>query len=152
MTVEGDKGFTHATKNDIESLRAYNLTIGDVRTALERHQTLFALIEWSYNLLTEPERVLLNRLSVFAGGWTFEAAQAVCSEGLAEDVLDLLTRLVDKSLVNTEDVAGEMRYRYLETIRQYARESVVPPGRVDRTRSIHRLRLDPVSADEARAR
>ena len=75
------------------------------RTALQRHQTLRSLIDWSHELLSEPERVLMRRVSVFAGGWTLEAAEAVCSgDGLAtEEVLDLLTHLVEKSLVGLDD-------------------------------------------------
>src|SRR5207249_11835409 len=78
----------------------FRLLTGGSRTALPRHQTLQALIDWSYDLLSEAEQVLLRRLSVFAGGWTLEAADAVCAgEGIeAWEVLDLLTSLVDKSL------------------------------------------------------
>src|SRR5262249_61676523 len=74
---------------------------GGSRTALPRQQTLRALIDWSYDLLSELERRLLRRLSVFSGGWTLQAAEAVCAgDGIEEwDVLDLLTQLVDKSLV-----------------------------------------------------
>jgi predicted ATPase/class 3 adenylate cyclase len=97
------------------------LARGD-RTALPRQQSLRALIDWSHDLLAEPERVLLRRLSVFAGGWTIEAAEAVCADESLEaaSVLDLLAQLVDKSLVVLEP--GGERYRMLETIRQYARE------------------------------
>jgi predicted ATPase/class 3 adenylate cyclase len=97
------------------------LARGD-QAALPRQQTLRALIDWSYDLLTEPEQVLLRRLSVFAGGWTLEAAERVASGGdLSEDdVLDLLSHLVDKSLVALD--AGGSRYRLLETVREYARE------------------------------
>jgi predicted ATPase/DNA-binding winged helix-turn-helix (wHTH) protein len=96
------------------------------RTALQRHQTLRSLIDWSHELLSEPERVLLRRLSVFAGGWGLEAAEAVCSdECLAHDqVLDLLSRLVEKSLVLLDDQSAAPRYRMLETIRQYAHEKL----------------------------
>jgi tetratricopeptide (TPR) repeat protein len=102
------------------------------RTALPRQQTLRALIDWSYDLISEPERRLLRRLSVFQGGWTLEAAEAVCSgDGIeAREVLDLLSQLVQKSLVIYEDAAlapwrggsEEWRYRLLETIRQYGWE------------------------------
>jgi predicted ATPase/class 3 adenylate cyclase len=97
------------------------LTRGD-RTALPRQQTLRASIDWSYDLLTDHERALLRRLSVFAGGWTLEAAEAVGADGDVEtaDVLDLLTNLVEKSLVTLE-AEGE-RYRLLETVRKYAQE------------------------------
>jgi non-specific serine/threonine protein kinase len=98
------------------------LTVGS-RTALPRHQTLRATIDWSYSLLAEPERLALARLSVFAGGWTLEAAEAVCSgDGLDKsDILDLLSSLVSKSLVLYKEQAGNARYRLLETMRQYAR-------------------------------
>ena len=81
-----------------------------------------ALIDWSYDLLTEQERTLFRRLSVFAGGWTLEAAEAVCADDdlRKADVLDLLTHLVEKSLVVLE-VDGQ-RYRMLDTVRHYARE------------------------------
>jgi non-specific serine/threonine protein kinase len=102
------------------------LTSGS-RTALPRQQTLRAAIDWSYNLLTEAEWALFRRLAVFAGGWTLEAAEAVCSEGdIAEDVvLELLAHLVDKSLVVVETQhGGAVRYRLLEPMRQYAQEKL----------------------------
>jgi predicted ATPase/class 3 adenylate cyclase len=105
----------------------FRLLIGGSRTALPRQQTLRALIDWSYDLLPETERQLLCRLSVFAGGWTLEAAEKVgAGEGIDEDdVLDLLSRLVEKSLVLMEETAsGEARYRLLETIRHYGREKL----------------------------
>lgn len=90
---------------------AYRLLTGGRRTALPRHQTLRATMDWSYSLLSEQERILFRRLSVFAGGCTLEAAEAICTdEGIAEDeVLDVLTRLVDKSLVVVEEREGERR-------------------------------------------
>jgi len=96
------------------------LVTGD-KTVLPRQRTLRALIDWSFELLSDPERALFQRLSVFAGGFTLEAAEIVCgSDVLAPaDVLDLLTRLVEKSLV-VMDVGGA-RYRMLETVREYAR-------------------------------
>jgi predicted ATPase/DNA-binding winged helix-turn-helix (wHTH) protein len=102
----------------------FRLLTGGPRTALPRHQTLQALIDWSYNLLGEPEKLLLQRLSVFAGGWTLEAAEAVCAgDGLADwEALDLLTQLCDKSLVVVEQMERFSRFRLLETVRQYARE------------------------------
>ena len=108
----------------------FRLLTGGSRTALPRQQTLRALIDWSYSLLSEPERVLLRRLAVFAGGWSLEAAEAVCAGRRADgilpsDVLELLTHLVDKSLVVAEERAGSARYRMLETIRQYAREKLL---------------------------
>jgi predicted ATPase/class 3 adenylate cyclase len=115
----------------------FRLLTGGSRTALERHQTLFALIEWSHNLLSEAERVLLRRLSVFAGGWTFEAAQEVCGDGLGTDMLDLLTHLVDKSLVGVEAEMEEARYRLPETIRQYARDKLYESGEAEQVRDRH---------------
>jgi predicted ATPase/serine/threonine protein kinase len=102
----------------------FRLLTGGGRTKLRRQQTLRAAIDWSHDLLTEDERALLRRLSVFAGGWTLEAAEAICDG----DVLDLLTRLINKSLVVAEELDGEARYRMLETIRQYAREKLGEAG------------------------
>ncbi len=105
----------------------FRLLTGGSRTALPRQQTLRTLIDWSYNLLTEPERILLRRLSVFAGGWTLEASEAVCAgDGIAkDDVCDLVMYLVARSLILPESQDGEMRYRFLETIRQYARDRLL---------------------------
>ncbi len=103
----------------------FRLLTGGSRTAVPRQQTLRASIDWSHDLLAEPERVLLRRLAVFVGGWTLEAAEAVCAgDGLDHDeVLDVLAQLVNKSLVVTDREQGqETRYRLLETIRQYALE------------------------------
>jgi len=90
-------------------------------SALLRHQTLRTLIDWSYDLLDDRERVVLCRLSVFSAGWTLVAAEAVCSRGGVEppEVADLLSSLVDKSLVQAEAASGGLRYRLLETIRHY---------------------------------
>ncbi|MDX2221033.1 MAG: diguanylate cyclase [Burkholderiales bacterium] len=114
------------------------LTDGN-RGALPRHQTLRSLIDWSHGLLTDPERRLLRRLSVFAGSWSLEAAEAsLAGEGLAaEDILNLLTRLVDKSLVVMEERNEWPRYRLLETIRQYAREHLVASGESEYSRNRH---------------
>jgi predicted ATPase len=108
----------------------FNLLTRGLRSALPRHQTLHATIEWSYNLLSEKERTLFRRLAVFSGGWTLEAAQAVCSgDGIEpSEVLDLLSQLLSKSLVVVETSAGETRYRRLETIRQFAREKLQESG------------------------
>ena len=112
------------------------LTSGD-RTALPRQQTLRALIDWSYDLLDEHERALFRRLAVFAGGATLEAAEKVGAGGdVGEaDGLDLIARLVEKSLV-TLDAAGE-RYRMLETVREYALERLVTSGETDAVRTRH---------------
>jgi len=105
----------------------FRLLTGGSRTALPRQQTLRALIDWSYDLLPEPERAVLRRLSVFSGGWTLEAAEQVCADDNVDgyEVLDRLAQLVNKSLlvVDAEDGA-ETRYHMLETIRQYAREKL----------------------------
>ena len=96
----------------------FRLLTGGSRTAVPRQQTLQALIDWSYELLSEEEKALFRRLSVFVDGWTFEAAEAI-GEGL--DVLELIDQLVNKSLVQSEREGHGPRFRYLETIRQYAR-------------------------------
>lgn len=100
----------------------FRLLTGSGREALPRQQTLQALIDWSYALLSEAERQLLRRLSVFLGGWTLEAAEAICggSSRDAEEVLDLLTALVEKSLVVVDELGGVSRYRLLEVLRQYS--------------------------------
>ncbi len=92
------------------------------RTAPTRQQTLEAALDWSYELLADVERVLLRRLAVFSGGFTLEAAEEVCAgDGLERaQVADVLARLVEKSLVTTEERQGARRYRQLETIRAYA--------------------------------
>ncbi len=104
----------------------FSLLTGSSRTALPRHRTLRATIDWSYDLLSEPERALFRRLSVFAGGFSLEAAEAVCGDEEDEwdAVLELLSHLVDKSLVTVEEHGEHVRYRLLETIRQYAREKL----------------------------
>ena len=116
---------------------SFNLLTGGDKTALPRQQTLRASIDWSYDLLSIPERELLRRLAVFAGGWTVDAAEAVGADGDVEkhEVLDLLTCLVEKSLV-LADAAGE-RYRLLETVRQYALELLAASGEGDAVRSRH---------------
>ncbi len=105
----------------------FRVLAGGERGAIERHATLRAAIDWSYELLSPDEQCMLARLSVFAGGCSLEAAEAVCSSaGIDEgQVLDLLSTLVARSLVVAEDApSGERRYRLLETIRQYAEEKV----------------------------
>jgi predicted ATPase/DNA-binding NarL/FixJ family response regulator len=101
----------------------FRLLTGGSRLALPRQQTLRGTINWSYDLLTKREHVLLQRLTVFAGGWTLEAAERVCAgeELAADDILDTLASLVDRSLVQAEqDDARGMRYQLLESVRQYA--------------------------------
>lgn len=122
--------------------RFHLLTISS-RTALPRHQTLRAAIDWSYDLLTLPERVLLQRLSVFAGGCTLQAAEQVCTDQPERDgifssqILDLLARLVDKSLVVVDKQGGDTRYQMLETIREYAREKLLQSGEAERIQNQH---------------
>ncbi len=120
----------------------FRLLTGGSRTALPRHQTLRALIDWSYDLLTPAEQIELDRLSVFAGGWTLDAAEAVAAAGDTGEwlVLDHLAALVGKSLVQAEEIDGSTRYRLLETVRQYAAEHLArrPGTELGRTRTAHR--------------
>ena len=113
------------------------LTVGS-RTALPQHQTLRATIDWSYDLLSEKERSLFCQLAVFASDWALEAAEAVCTDELQPlEVVDLLTQLVNRSLVMLETQGRETRYRYLETIRQYAREKLLESGKNEAARGGH---------------
>jgi predicted ATPase/DNA-binding SARP family transcriptional activator len=136
------------------------LTVGR-RTALPRHQTLRLTFDWSHELLTETERVLFRRLSVFAGGFSLEAVEVVCADQEnaeargdgdtethsysaspplripAPDALDVLAHLVDKSMVTAEHHKGERRFRLLETIRQYAGEKLDESGETERLRKRH---------------
>ena len=109
---------------------ACRLLTGGNRTALPRQQTIGATIDWSYSLLSEQERTLLRRLCVFAGGCSLEAAEAICAgEGIeANTVLELLSRLIDQSLVYTVERSGEIRYWLLEIIQQYGREKLEAMG------------------------
>lgn len=113
------------------------LTGGD-RSALPRHQTMRALIDWSYDLLSQDERRFFRKLSIFAGGFTLESAAAVCSDDPADEIaaLELLTSLVDKSLVQV-DAAVDARYRLLESTRQYAREKLDESGEYAAVASAH---------------
>ena len=135
------------------------LLTGGSRAALLRHQTMRALVDWSYELLSEPERVLFRRLSVFAGGWTLDAAERACADasprsGQAppscsrqaiepEDVMGLLLQLVDRSLVLADDHLDELdgepgtRYRLLETLRQYGAEKLREDGEEHAARARH---------------
>lgn len=117
----------------------FRLLTGGSRTALPRQQTLRALVDWSYDLLSEPERTMLCRLSVFSGGWTIEAAESVCAGEEIEDweVLDFLLSLVDKSLVVYDEHEGNGRYRLLETLRQYAQEKATERGGTEQVRNQH---------------
>jgi predicted ATPase/class 3 adenylate cyclase len=118
----------------------FRLLTGGARTAVRRQQTLRASVDWSHALLTEPEGVLFRRLAVFLGGFDLDAARAVTGGGDVEpyQVLDLLTLLVDKSLVVAENTGGRTRYRLLETVRQYAQEKLGESGEADAVRSRHR--------------
>ncbi|CDO86233.1 transcriptional regulator [Mycobacterium triplex] len=118
----------------------FRLLTGGGRTAVRRQQTLRASVEWSHALLTEPERVLFRRLAVFIGGFDLSAARAVTGDTEIErfQVLDQLTLLVDKSLVVADDTGGRMRYRLLETVRQYALEKLGDSGEADTVRARHR--------------
>jgi predicted ATPase/DNA-binding SARP family transcriptional activator len=115
------------------------LLTGGGRTKDLRHQTLRGTLDWSYELLDEPERDLFGRLSVFAGGWTLEASEAVgLGSGIGGEVLILIFRLVDKSLVMAEAIGdGGMRYRLLEPVRQYAREKLEASGEAGAVRCRH---------------
>ena len=117
----------------------FSLLTGGSRTALPRQQTLRASIDWSWNLLSGPECTLLRRLTVFAGGWTLEAAESVCSaKGGVEpkEVLESMTQLVTKSLVIANRLPGrERRFHLHETIRQYAHEKLVEAGEQENIRS-----------------
>jgi predicted ATPase len=104
----------------------FRLLTGGSRNAMPRQQTLQATVDWSFGLLTDPERQTLTRLSVFAGGFDLDAAEAICTTPSADalDVLDLLGSLVDKSLVVADYSANSVRHRMLETIRQYSAQEL----------------------------
>ncbi len=117
----------------------FRILTGGSRRALERHQTLRHAVQWSYDLLSVAERQLLARCSVFAGGFTLEAAERVGASGAVEpaDVLDLLDSLVRKSLVTVERSGNTTRYGLLETIRQFAEEQLAASGEADAARRHH---------------
>jgi len=133
---------------------SFRLLTSGSRTAMPRHQTLWALIDWSYSLLSENERKLFQRLSVFADGWTLEAAEKVCADPkkgtiLTDEILDLLAQLVDKSLVLTERQEGPLaRYRLLESLRQYAQVKLDQSGEREIFRNQH-LEYYLIYAEEA---
>jgi predicted ATPase/class 3 adenylate cyclase len=134
---------------DVEDLFArlderFRILTGGNRTALPRQQTMRALIDWSYDLLSPQEQTLLRRVAVFSGGWTLDAATAVCADDELQswDLLDLLTSLVDKSLVTAELndalVSGtKLRYRLLESTRQYAAEKLAGSGEREQLKRRH---------------
>ncbi|MFC3492928.1 BTAD domain-containing putative transcriptional regulator [Glycomyces rhizosphaerae] len=112
----------------------FQLLTGGSRTAMAHHRTLRAVVDWSWDLLSEAERELLRRVSVFTGGVSLEAAERVCPEG--EYALDLLTALTEKSLLRT-DGEGEPRYRMLNTIREYATQRLTEDGDAAAARRAH---------------
>ena len=120
----------------------FRLLTGGARTALPRQRTLQATVDWSFGLLAPPERDVLNRLSVFSGGFELEAAEAVCSDDAlpAADIADALGSLVNKSLVIAQRSTGSLRYSLLETIRQYGSERLLATGsnaELHRARAAH---------------
>jgi predicted ATPase len=136
----------------------FKLLTGGSRVALERQQTLRALVNWSYDLLREDEQIVLDRLSVFVGGFDLQAAEAVCgADPIApEDVLDLVNSLVEKSLIMVEQEGRASRYGLLETIKEFAHEHLTKRSRSDLQETIRefaseRLReRDDVAATAAR--
>lgn len=117
----------------------FNLLTNGARTLPHRHQTLQATIDWSYNLLSENEKVLFQRLSIFSGGWSLESAESVCSgNGIhKKEVLDLLTSLAQKSLIQPYETPSGIRYEQLETIRQYGQEKFLAGNEVNILRKQH---------------
>ncbi len=118
----------------------FRLLTGSSRVTVPRHQTLRQTIDWSHDLLADEERAVFRRLAAFVGGCSLEAAEAVCvGDGLeAWEILDVLSRLVDKSLVVADTAAEEARYRQLETIREYARDRLIESGEAEPTLRRHR--------------
>jgi predicted ATPase/DNA-binding CsgD family transcriptional regulator len=118
----------------------FRLLTGGARSALPRQQTLRASVDWSHELLRDDERVLFRRLAIFAGGWTLDAVEDVCAGAGLEQmaILDLLTSLVDRSLVVVDEQVGGVRYRLLETVRQYAFDRLADAGELAVLRDRHR--------------
>jgi len=138
---------------EMAAARLKSLSIGEIKSrladrfrllttgskgSLPRQQTLRAAIDWSYDHLPEPERDLLRRVSVFSGGWTLEAATAVAATGSDIEIQDLLSNLVEKSLMIAESQDSGTRYRLLETVKQYAHYRLAESEQVDSTRARHR--------------
>jgi predicted ATPase/DNA-binding CsgD family transcriptional regulator len=120
--------------------RGLLLAGGDSRRGPSRHRTFLEVLDWSYALLSLPERVLFGRLSVFCGGWTLDAADVVCADGpvAVSDVTELLSSLVSKSLILLEHHSdGTGRYRFLETVRQYAYQQATSREDIEATRKRH---------------
>ncbi len=111
----------------------FRLLTGGDRTALPRQQTMRAAIDWSYELLSEDERTVFRRLSIFQGGWTLEAASTLCSDASLDEfaILDILTSLVNKSLVSVEFQTDTQRYKLLESLRQYGLDLLRSSGEFD---------------------
>jgi predicted ATPase/DNA-binding winged helix-turn-helix (wHTH) protein len=120
----------------------FRLLAGGRRTAMPRHQTLRATLDWSYELLTEPERVVLRRLAIFAGGFTLQAASAVATDDaiVASGVIDCVASLVAKSLMTADSGGTTVRYRLLETTRAYVLEKLVQAGEFDAVARRHARR------------
>lgn len=121
----------------------FRLLTGGSRTALPRQRTLRAAIDWSYDLLSDAERSLLRRISVFSNGFVLEAAEAVCSDGAsgtvpAQSTLDILSRLVEKSLVMVERTEHEARYSLLDMVRQYSRDRLLEAAEAEPMGRRHR--------------
>jgi predicted ATPase len=121
----------------------FHLLVSARRTASRRQRTLQAAVGWSYELGSRSEQTLFNRLSIFAGGFTLDAAEAVCADReqsrriAEEDIVDLIGRLVDQSLVEAESTEGTIRFRLLETLRQYAGERLRESGQLAMLRNRH---------------
>lgn len=125
----------------LESLQqSFRVLTGGARTAMRRQQTLSASIDWSHSLLTDSERILFRRLAAFTGGFDLDGAAAVGADSEMERVqlVDVLGLLVDKSLIVAEESGDRMRYRLLETVRQYGQEKLVDSGEADAVRTRHR--------------
>jgi len=111
---------------------------GTLRDVPERQQTVRATLDWSYELLDQSERILFNRLGVFAGGCSLEAAVAVCSDGLSIDLFDGLEALLNKSLISKkDDREGEPHFMMLETLHEYALEKLEASGEAEQIRAVH---------------
>ena len=151
LAIELAAAWVHAYSPQIIDSRLNNffsLLVGG--SGEKRHETLTALIDWSYDLLTDEERVLLRRLSVFAGGWTLETMEAVCEWGELETgtTFNLLFNLINASLVITGEQEDAQRYRLLETVRQYATKKLEAAGETEAARDAH-LRCFLDMAEEA---
>lgn len=131
----------------------FEILVGGSRTALSRQQTLHATLDWSYALLDEPERLLLRRLSVFAGGISLDAAEGICSEPQdgTSPIIRVLGQLVDKSLVVLDDGGPEPRYRLLETVREYGLERLTESGERQRVEGRHGEWFTGFAAEAVRA-